>query len=241
MSWILGLDTSSPQLSLALMHNGAMVSSYSRYPRNSHAEHIAPAIDFMLNAGTIDADKIVAAGIVVGPGSFTGLRIGISFIKGLFFNRLVRIVPVSSLECIAQAWPCANGTITVALDARKDAVFWAQFSVCKGTVTRLTTDALDPVERLDTIVPDHGILLCDTQGYAKSTVFSKIDPHGRCTRFHLEQYPVDRGRGAAYIALQRMNREADCVDPQQLLPSYLQESYADILMRNGANSGGNPC
>ncbi|MFW5775400.1 MAG: tRNA (adenosine(37)-N6)-threonylcarbamoyltransferase complex dimerization subunit type 1 TsaB [Chitinivibrionales bacterium] len=225
-NWILGIDTSSIELGIGLLLDNAPVASFSRYLRNSHAEHITEGIHFILNNNKISPADIPAAAVTVGPGSFTGLRIGISFIKGLFLSRPIDIYPISSLEAVAMGWYARSATITVALDARNNRVFAARFSKKNNLLQRISEDTLMEAEDFHSLIEQKDVVLTDTLGYARSSVFAFLRDHDR--HFALEAYPIQRGMAAARCALQAQQREAAPVDLQQLLPRYLQQSAAEL-------------
>ncbi|MFP4417266.1 MAG: tRNA (adenosine(37)-N6)-threonylcarbamoyltransferase complex dimerization subunit type 1 TsaB [Chitinispirillaceae bacterium] len=222
--WFLGIDTSSTELGIGLLLEGKPVAAFSRYLRNSHAEHITDGISFMLKNNKIAPQDITGAGITVGPGSFTGLRIGISFFKGLFLTRQIAVHPVSSLEAIAMGWHSHKANITAALDARNDKVFAARFHRSENIIERLTEDVLMPATDFRALIHDGDIVLTDTLGYARSTVFSFLE--NRPEHFALERFSLQRGLAAAKCAWQAQVDGMPAVDIQKLLPRYLQESAA---------------
>ncbi len=225
MTWILGIDTASTQLDLGLVNDGAAVCSYSRYSPGSHAEHIAQAVEFFLKTNDITPDTICCAGVTVGPGSFTGLRIGIAFVKGFFLTRATRALPVSSLEAIAMAWNGADGTFEVGMDARQDQVFCARFSKEGGTVTRLTDDSRKPLQSFLRSLDSVDFVLVDTLGYKKSRVPQAA---ADCTRaYTLDSHPLLRGLAAARKASELAGVGDEWLSPPELLPRYLQESAAE--------------
>jgi tRNA threonylcarbamoyladenosine biosynthesis protein TsaB len=224
LSWVLGIDTSSTELGLALLSDGRAAQTISRYIKHSHAEHICGAVSFLLNSHGIVARDIDRCGVSVGPGSFTGLRIGIAFVKGLFFDSSTRFLEVSSLEAIAKAWPCTNGNLCVALDGRRNLVFWARFSRQDGIITRLTPDRLDSVESFVSNTAGNDTILTDTLGYTKSTVFSAIADQSRV--FAIEAGPIQRGYACAILAQEHAGDDAGWIDALDITPRYLQLSAA---------------
>lgn len=225
MSCVLGIDTSSSELGVGLIRDGKSICSFSRYLQNSHAENISAAIEFMMTSNNIKAEDISLAGVAVGPGSFTGLRIGIGFIKGFFFGRPVKIAPVSSLESAAWAWNGPAQKITVAFDARKGLIFWAKFRVNNGRPERVTEDRIEPVEALISSLDYGDVVLTDSLGYAKSTAFTPVT--AKAVIYALEDFPVQRGLACARIADFSSDNSGTLMSPVDILPRYMQESYAE--------------
>ena len=170
MSWILGIDTSSAELSLGLLKDGEPFLSCSRYARNSHAEHITSAMNFLLESSGIEPADISHAGIAVGPGSFTGLRIGISFLKGFFLTSNTPILPISSLHSMAESFTCKDGSLVAIMDARQDRIFCAKFESGKDSLKRVSDDELVSLQTQDKIFKKDETLLIDTSGHSKSSV-----------------------------------------------------------------------
>ncbi len=225
MSWILGLDTTSAELGIGLMREDRPVAAYSRYLRGSHAEHIARGVTFMLQEAHVSAAELSYAGVAVGPGSFTGLRIGIAFVKGLLVAGATKVTAVSSLESIARSWRPVEPPIAVALDARNGQIFAAVFQWREGSLRRLTDDALISAgEFYDTLSPD-ARLLTDTLGYERCTAFAAVAD--RPNTFALEEYPLQRGLACARIARDRREQENQWIAPSALLPRYMQLSAAE--------------
>ncbi len=191
MSTILGIDTSSTDLSLGIYRDGAPVASFTRYIGNSHAEHIAPAVSMLLGSGNLQPEAIERIAIATGPGSFTGLRIGIAFIKGLCTAHPVPVLPVSSLQILAHAALRHNGRIIAAIDARNNDVFWASFSRRQNRLVRRTDDTITSAEQFTAALSKGDIVVTDTVGYKKSTVFSSLPEF--CTPLPIERHPLQRG------------------------------------------------
>jgi tRNA threonylcarbamoyladenosine biosynthesis protein TsaB len=225
MSYILGIDTSSIELCIGLFKDNQPVMSVSRYLRNSHAEHITQCIDFLLVSNKISAQDIGYAAIAVGPGSFTGLRIGIAFLKGFFFRREAKALPVSSLESMAGSWHVSGRNVVAASDARNSEVFWARFNLENGIVTRLTDDVLSPLDDFKSAIAADDIVITDTLGYAKSTAFDFLS--NRPDTYSVEKNPLSRGISCAMIAASRINDTGLWRNPSDISPLYMNTSAAE--------------
>jgi tRNA threonylcarbamoyladenosine biosynthesis protein TsaB len=225
MDHTLGIDTSSVELGIGLASGGCPVMAVSRYLRNSHAEHISQAVDYLLTANKVKPSDISHAAIAVGPGSFTGLRIGIAFLKGFFFGRDGRVLPVSSLESMAGAWNAREARIVCASDARNGQVFWARFEKRDSAMTRLSVDVLSPVDELRQAVSNSDIVITDTLGYARSTAFDFLK--GWTSVFPVEQFPLQRGLSCAMIAGRCTDDSAVWTTADHIVPHYLSEVQAE--------------
>ena len=153
---ILAIESSAAAASAALWEDGkikyeAMINNGERHSRTLCAL-LASLFDHTgLSAGEIDAFAVSA-----GPGSFTGVRIGISILKGLAFENGQKCIPVSSLLCAA--WPLRNrdGIVCAAMDARVGRVYGAVFRAKDGKLTRLTEDQALPVQEFAALVREYG-------------------------------------------------------------------------------------
>jgi tRNA threonylcarbamoyl adenosine modification protein YeaZ len=220
MSWILGIDTSSTELGIGLGRGDETVASYSRYSRNSHAEHIAQAVSLVLENNRLAPGDINRVAVVAGPGSFTGLRIGLAFVKGFCFGSAVRVLPLSSLMVMAAAAAGPEGPIVAAIDARRDDVFCARFERKGKNVKRETEDALLPVAGFKALLRAGDTLVTDAMGFAGSTVFNFL--RGRPGLFPVEQYPPQRGLAAVALAAGMRDGAGAWQDAAAVLPAYLR-------------------
>jgi tRNA threonylcarbamoyladenosine biosynthesis protein TsaB len=224
MTWTLGIDSSSFELGLGLYKDQSPVCGYSRYVSNSHAEHIVQSVDLLLKSNNVRPEDINQIGIAAGPGSFTGLRIGIAFVKGFCFDRPVRLLPISSLESVAHAWPAVAENLIVAFDARRSEVFWARFERGPEGIRRLTDDTLATASEFINAIKPGDTIITDSLGYANSVVLdeAKLPSHP----FRIENNPVQRGLACAGIAARSPDSAAwlSAVDVQ---PRYLRPSAAE--------------
>jgi tRNA threonylcarbamoyl adenosine modification protein YeaZ len=233
---VLGIDTSSTSLSVSLCVDGSPVSVIDRYVKNSHAEHIAQTVAMSIAMGGIEANDVARIAVSAGPGSFTGLRIGLAFVKGFCMAAEREVLPLSSLFVLAHAAVhggfCNHERVFTALDARQGRVHWGGF-VCEGCdrIRRLTEDRLSLPEALrDELSPDD-ILITDTMGYPRSTVFGAFEGTARIV--NAESSPLRRGLSCAAIAFDRIDGGKDNNDEffwrpaSQIVPNYLQMSAAE--------------
>jgi len=128
---VLAIDTSTLVGSVALMQNGELLSEWSASVRATHGETLLPAVERVLtHAGTnIDSVDLFAVGI--GPGSFTGVRIGVATAKGLALSMGKPIVGVSSLRVLARGMAMGAGLCVPVVDAHKGEVYCAAYAIAE--------------------------------------------------------------------------------------------------------------
>ncbi len=135
----------------------------------THSQTLLPLINHTIaDAGLSFADIDVLA-VAVGPGSFTGVRIGVSAVKGLAFPQNLPCVPISTLEGMARRLEGLpfNGRIVAAMDARCSQIYTALFSLENGVIVRLTPDeALPMTEVKDRLLATSGPILLVGDGAA---------------------------------------------------------------------------
>jgi len=156
---VLGLDTSTALLSAAVLDGGELVAECVRESmqagdrrpgRSNHAEGLLPLIDEVLQRAGADFSDLSLVGVAVGPGSFTGLRIGISTAKGLVYGSDTPVVGVRTLEAAAYRVSGAVGTTLICpmLDARKGEVYGALYCRTAAAFECLIEDCLEAPESM---------------------------------------------------------------------------------------------
>ncbi|WWO97661.1 MAG: tRNA (adenosine(37)-N6)-threonylcarbamoyltransferase complex dimerization subunit type 1 TsaB [Candidatus Dasytiphilus stammeri] len=129
---ILAIDTSTELCSVALLDNKEVYSVYEYYPRE-HAQLILPMIQNILSDRCIELQQLDAIAVNRGPGSFTGLRIGISVAKGIGLGINLSIIGISTLAILAEkAWKMFGAQrVLVAIDAHMGELYWAEYQRVK--------------------------------------------------------------------------------------------------------------
>ncbi len=133
---ILAIDTSSEVLSLALLIQGKKIVETRSSGFTRHSEALAPAVEKFLKKQKIKLENIDGFAVGLGPGSFTGLRVGVSFIKTLAFALNKKAVGISSLEAIAGGVIRGDETVAVVLDAKKEKFYAAVYGQAQGLPLR---------------------------------------------------------------------------------------------------------
>jgi len=119
---ILAIDTSTPSESIALLEDDQLIAELTTCIQKTHAERLLPSIKTLLdNIGT-KLEHIDGFALAIGPGSFTGLRIGLSTIKGLAWSLNKKVAGISTLEALAMNLPYSDKPVCPMLDARKKEV-----------------------------------------------------------------------------------------------------------------------
>ena len=137
---ILALETSAKAVSAAVSENGRILASGYQDTGLTHSRTLMPIVEHILKNTDLKLSDMDAIAVAVGPGSFTGIRIGVSAAKGLAFSVDKPAVGVSTLAAMARNVAFSDGLIVCAMDARRSQVYNANFSAENGILTRLTPD-----------------------------------------------------------------------------------------------------
>jgi len=145
---ILAIDTSTDYLSLAILKAGRILAKFHEKADRKHSMLLVPTIDKLVKKAKLNIGKIDCFAISVGPGSFTGLRIGITVVKGLAYALEKKIVAVPTLDVIADNAKDFKGIICPVLDARKNKVYACLYKSDGKTVKKISRYLLLPVDEL---------------------------------------------------------------------------------------------
>jgi tRNA threonylcarbamoyladenosine biosynthesis protein TsaB len=217
---ILSLDTTSNFASVAIRQHGCMVSEITLESTGGFAHLIFAAIEKCKNEAKLDLDQVDCFAAASGPGSFTGLRVGLSAIKGLAESTGKPAMGVSNLRALSSFGKSSFGKKAVVLDARRGEVYAAVYDqrlhlVSPETVLPLTSwlAQLDPAEGYEFISPAPLPL--------EGTPFAQM-PFTEAPRYL-----------AAAIALcaEQDGREGKWLDPAALDANYVRRSDAELFWR----------
>jgi tRNA threonylcarbamoyladenosine biosynthesis protein TsaB len=135
---ILGIDTATAQVSVAVGgHEGVLASTQSVRGRQ-HAETLVPSIEFVCRQARIELSEISVVAVDLGPGLFTGLRVGVAAAKAMAHALRVPMIGVSSLDLVAFPLRFSSKLIVAAVDARRGELFTAFYRQVPGGIQRLT-------------------------------------------------------------------------------------------------------
>ena len=145
---ILGIETATVQAGCAIGgHEGVLASAHSAKGKR-HAENLTPAIEFICEQAQIELAEIGLVAVDVGPGLFTGLRVGIATAKAVAFALRVPMIGVSSLDLLAFPVRFSPRLIVAAIDARRSELYYAFYRQVPGGVQRISEHAVGSPEDL---------------------------------------------------------------------------------------------
>jgi tRNA threonylcarbamoyladenosine biosynthesis protein TsaB len=141
---ILGIDTATAQVGCAVGGAEGALASFHASRGRRHAETLAPAIEFVCRQARIELAEVATVAVDIGPGLFTGLRVGLATAKAMASSLRVPMVGLTSLDLLAYPERRSGRLIAAMVDARRGEVFWALYRHVPGGVQRLTPYAVSP-------------------------------------------------------------------------------------------------
>lgn len=222
---ILAFETSAKSASVALLEEDKLLGEYYQNNGMTHSVTLMKMAENLLENCGLKPEDISAAACAAGPGSFTGVRIGVAAAKGFAWGRDIPCVGVSTLEAMAQGARSFQGVVCCTMDARRQQVYNALFRCCDGTLTRLTPDRAISLEELELelknveipkIIVGDGAQLCyNTLGERLSDVTPAPE--------HLS---MQRASGVALVARAQLLK-GGAFSGAALEPNYLRLSQAE--------------
>ena len=222
---ILGIESAGAQVGCAVGgHEGVLASSHAGRGRR-HAEALAPQIDFVRRQAGIQLSEIGAVAVDIGPGLFTGLRVGIATAVAMAQGLGVPMIPVPSLDLMAFPARWSNRLIVVALDARRGELFTALFRKVPGGVQRVRdADVCTPQDlsaEIDAL--DEPALLLGDGALRHADAFAGL----KGVEMAEQGLAYPSARYMVQLAHARAMRE-EFVKPWELEPVYLRQPDAEI-------------
>jgi len=226
---LLGIETATAVCGVALVNDGAVVVERRIEERHAHAERLFGFIDDVLEEGHVALRDVDCLAVSIGPGSFTGLRIGLSVVKGLHMATGVPVVAVPTLTALARVGveeACAQGAahLVTVLDARRDEVYWQLFALSLGTA-RPVNDVEDiRLETLHAKLPDGVVAIA---GEARKIVVDALRRRGGdASRYMMLSDAASRCSAVEVARCGSLQLAAGSIaDVAALEPQYIKEFF----------------
>ena len=229
---ILALETSAKAVSAAITEDGRILASGYQDTGLTHSRTLMPIVEHLLHNTGLTIPEMDAVAVAAGPGSFTGIRIGVSAAKGLAFAADKPAVGVSTLAAMARNVSFAGGLAVCAMDARRNQIYNALFDMDVEQPRRLTPDRAVSLEELaeelrndprpKTVVGD-GAHLCAAY----------LEEHGIPCR-PAPPHLVMQCAASVALEAERIAAEGGLVTAQELAPVYLRPPQA-VRLRERQN------
>lgn len=222
---VLGIETATLQVGCALGGHEGVLASFHAARGRRHAEVLAPAIEFICAQVQVSLPEIGAVAVDIGPGLFTGLRVGVATAKAMAQALRVPVIGFSSLDLLAYPVRHTRRLIACVIDARRGEVFSSLYRQVPGGVQRLTEPSVISPSQLagELLARREECLLVGDGAIRYADVFaelSEVEPAAVGNAYPSAAALVE-------LAQPRAQRE-EFVQPWELEPMYLRQADADI-------------
>lgn len=222
---ILGIDTATPQVSVAIGgHEGVLAATLSARGKQ-HAESLTPAIQFACRQARIDLQDINCVAVDLGPGLFTGMRVGVAAAKAMAHALRVPMIGVPSLDLVAFPVRFASRLVVAAVDARRGELFYAFYRQVPGGIQRLSDHQIGTPDDLasELLASGEECLLVGDGALRYREVFDGLN------RVEIvgEELQYPSASSLVMLAHAQALRE-EFVKPWELAPLYLRKPDAEI-------------
>ena len=227
---LLGIETATRRVGVVLASEGGMLARVelgghadSGPPR--HAERLVPAIQYCCDQIGTTLDHVSAIAVGVGPGMFTGLRVGVTTAKVLAQALRIPMIPIPSLDLLAYPLRHSRGLVVPAIDARRNELYYALYLTVPGGVQRASEYEVGSPDDLAAELEARGeeALLCGDGALRFAAVFDDV----KGTELAGPAHAAPSLASLAELAVARYQREEFCA-PDDVLPMYLRKSDAEL-------------
>jgi len=219
---LLAVDTSTTSCSVALFSGDRLLAEVVYAAGKTHSRHLMSMIHRILEECRCEPADVGGIAITRGPGTFTGLRIGISTVKGLAEATGTPVVGVSSLAALAFPFALHDCPVVAMIDARRGEIYYTQYRGSTQPATRVSVGAPETVAAA---LPENAILV-GSGALLYRRIFENRSPR---IRFADTMQHVIRAASVGRLALERFRKQD--VDPiDALIPEYVRKSDAQIQM-----------
>jgi tRNA threonylcarbamoyladenosine biosynthesis protein TsaB len=224
---ILAVDTASKSCSVAIIHNDVLMAEMTLASGQTHSKHLMDMIRTVIRISGLSISDLDGFAVTKGPGSFTGLRIGISSVKGLAAGSGKPVVSVSSLETLAMQSEPSPYLICPLLDARKGEVYFSRYRLEGGILKKEIEERVCPPIQAVCDLDEPCLFIGDGAFLHKKLILDQI---GELANFAPAFANMIRASTVAHISMIRFKKK-DTDDLGTLVPSYIRKSDAELNFR----------
>lgn len=222
--YILGIDTSTKTGSVALITERSVIAQYSLNIEVTHSERLMATVDRVLNDTGVGMEDIGGFSVAIGPGSFTGLRIGIASVKGLSFATGKPMAAVPTLMAIAANIPFAAHPVCPLLHARKDEVYLSIYRAEGISCVQVIPESAVPISKLGSIIHERTIFTGEGAYHYRDRIESILQDRAVIAP---RSSILPSAAVVAEIGL-RMILNGCQADPDTITPMYISRPEAEI-------------
>ena len=227
---ILAFESSAKAASTALLSDGLLLAEYTQNSGQTHSRTLMQMAKDMLTSCDLTPQDIGAVAVAAGPGSFTGVRIGMACAKGFAWGLQLPLYGVSTLEAMVRGAAYADGIWCACMDARKQQIYNAVFAMEQGVLRRVTEDRALAISELAQELAGEKVPIWLVGDGAKLTA-ETLAGSGLPLRLLPEQLRQQHASGVALCAMARIEA-GDPGDAAALSPNYLRRAQAERTRQN---------
>ena len=223
---VLGIDTSSNATSIAVIEDNKLICEYTVNTKTTHSQKLMPMIENMLSMSGINIKEIDAIAICIGPGSFTGLRIGMATAKAISHVNNLPIIGVNSLEILAGNMDLCNKKICSILDAQRNQVYTGRYKFENGSIVEIQqVDVVEIENLLEEISKDN-----DEWILVGEAVYKYEDKIKEIKNIDIPapSHNVTKASSLCSIAMEKYNNNVDIHNCYDINPMYIRKSQAEV-------------
>jgi len=221
---LLALETATRVMSVALFDGERVLAEITSDDERGNAERLLPAIDRVLELAGVKLEQVRAFAVSIGPGSFTGLRIGLATIKAFALDETRPVAPVSTLAALCAAAAGARGPVAALLDARRGEVYAAAVAAAGDAEPTLLSDSVFTPEELAAVLPREATLVVGEDAEPLAARLALLRPD-------LLRLAVGEGAPGA-VRVGRLGRRVlaagGAVAAAELVPRYVRRAEAEV-------------
>ena len=233
---ILAFDSTATAASVAICDNGKVVSEFFVNAGLTHSRTLVPMLDAALKNTDSDLKSIDVLAISNGPGSFTGVRIGVAVAKGIAFAENLECFEVSTLESMAYNLTLTDCVVCAAMDARCSQVYNAIFEIKYGEVLRLCEDrALAIADLKAELIEKYTGKRIILVGDGAELCFKEFMDTNLSVELAPDALRFQKASSVAAAAFDKLNKGEKAKSSSELLPSYLRLSQAERELKKKEN------
>ena len=226
---ILAVDTATTSCSVAIVDKTSLLSEFTIDREETHSKHLMDMIKAALKMAGLNFSDLDGFAVTRGPGSFTGLRIGLSTIKGLAVASEKPVVGVSSLEALAFQVSYSRDLICPILDARKGEVYFSRYRFLNGHLKKQTKERVAPPDKAVDDLNESCLFVGNGALLYKEMILEKMG--GLASIAPMIQNTI-RASTMAYLSMAKFEKN-DTDDIEKIMPYYIRKSDAELnLMKS---------
>ena len=223
---ILGIDTSSNASSVAVIEDNKLICEYTVNTKTTHSQKLMPMIENMLSMSEVNIKDIDAIAICIGPGSFTGLRIGMATAKAIAHVNNLPIIGVNSLEILASNMNLCDKKICSILDAQRNQVYTGKYKFENDRVVEIQPiDVIEIEKLLEEILNDNeDWIMVGEAVYKYEEKIKEI----KNIKIPAPSNNVTKASSLCSVAIRKYNENVDVHNCYNINPMYIRKSQAEV-------------